>query len=254
MQFIDTHTHIYLPEFDTDRDATIERAVKSGVEMMLMPNIDIHSVDTMMNSVERYKGRCFPMLGLHPTSVKDDYREQIEKMEQLFPLHKFIAIGEIGIDLYWDKAFIKEQIWAFKWQVSFAASNGLPVVIHARESFPEVFAALEELPKIGKGVFHAFSGTPEYAKKAIDMGFKLGIGGMITFKNAGLEKVLENITPSYIILETDSPYLAPTPFRGKRNESSYLTIINKKISDIYGIKEEEIAEMTYHNSIDLFRL
>ena len=252
MKFIDTHTHLYLPEFDADRDLSVERAINSGIEKMLMPNINIHSVDAMMRSVERYKERCFPMIGLHPTSVKDDYVDQLEKMESLFSSHNFIAIGEIGIDLYWDKTYIKEQIQAFKRQVSFAATNNLPIAIHVRESFPEVFSVLYELSNNIRGVFHAFSGTPEYAKKAINMGFKLGVGGIITFKNAGLEKVLKSVTPHDIVLETDSPYLAPTPFRGKRNESSYLPIINKKISEIYGIKEEEMAEISYQNAIEIF--
>jgi len=254
MQFIDTHTHLYLPEFDADRDLVVEIAITRGVEKMLMPNIDVNSIDAMMNAVERYKGRCFPMIGLHPTSVKDDYAEQIEKMEKLFSSYKFIAIGEIGIDLYWDKTYKAEQIQAFKRQVGFAAANNLPVAIHVRESFPEVFSALEELPKNVKGIFHAFSGTPEYAQKAISMGFKLGIGGMITFKNAGLEKVLKSVTPHDIVLETDSPYLAPVPFRGKRNESSYLPIINKKISEIYEIEEAEMAAINYQNTIELFKL
>ena len=252
MQFIDTHTHLYLPEFDTDRDQSIERATYRGVEMMLMPNIDINSIDAMMSAVERYKGKCFPMIGLHPTSVKDDFAEQIEKMENIFSSHKFIAVGEIGIDLYWDKTYKNEQIEAFKRQISFAAANNLPVVIHVRDSFPEVFLALEELSKNVRGIFHAFSGTPEYAQKAINMGFKIGIGGMVTFKNAGLENVLKSITPYDIVLETDSPYLAPVPFRGKRNESAYLPIINKRISEIYGIKEDEMAEIVCQNSIDLF--
>jgi len=252
MRFIDTHTHLYLPEFDTDRDQAIERATYRGVEMMLMPNIDINSIDAMMSAVERYKGKCFPMIGLHPTSVKDDFAEQIEKMENIFPSHKFIAVGEIGIDLYWDKTYKNEQIEAFKRQISFAAANNLPVVIHVRDSFPEVFLALEELSKNVRGIFHAFSGTPEYAQKAINMGFKIGIGGMVTFKNAGLENVLKSITPHDIVLETDSPYLAPVPFRGKRNESAYLPIINKRISEIYGIKEDEMAEIVCQNSIDLF--
>jgi TatD DNase family protein len=254
MQFIDTHTHLYLPEFNADRDIVIECATNRGVEKMLMPNIDIHSIDAMMNAVERYKGRCFPMIGLHPTSVKNDYADQIEKMETIFFDNHFIAIGEIGIDLYWDKTYIKEQIQAFKRQVNFAVTHNLPVIIHARESFPEVFSALEELPKSIKGIFHAFSGTPEYAQKAVNMGFKLGIGGMVTFKNAGLEKVLKSVTPHDIVLETDSPYLAPVPFRGKRNESAYLPIINKKVSEIYGMTEEKMAEITYQNSVELFKL
>ena len=252
MQFIDTHTHLYLPEFNDDRDIAIETAVNRGVEKMLLPNIDINSIDAMMSVVEKYKGKCFPMIGLHPTSVKADYAEQIEKMEDIFTFNKFIAIGEIGIDLYWDKTFIKEQITAFKRQICFAAKNNLPVVIHVRESFSEIFSALEELSKNVRGIFHAFSGTPEYAQKAINMGFKLGVGGIITFKNAGLEKVLKSVTPHDIVLETDSPYLAPVPFRGKRNESAYLPIINKKISEIYGIEEAKMAEIAYQNTIKVW--
>ena len=254
MQFIDTHTHLYLPEFDNDRDTAIERAVNRGVEKMLLPNIDVNSIDAMMSAVEKYKGICLPMIGLHPTSVKDDYADQIEKMENIFPFNKFIAIGEIGIDLYWDKTYLEEQIQAFKRQISFAATNNLPVVIHARESFSEIFSALEELSKNVRGIFHAFTGTFEHAQKAINMGFKLGVGGIITFKNAGLEKVLKSVTPHDIVLETDSPYLAPVPFRGKRNESAYLPIVNKKISEIYGIKEEKMAEIACQNSIELFNL
>jgi len=254
MQFIDTHTHLYLPEFDNDRDTAIERAVNRGVEKMLLPNIDVNSIDAMMSAVEKYKGICLPMIGLHPTSVKDDYADQIEKMENIFPFNKFIAIGEIGIDLYWDKTYLEEQIQAFKRQISFAATNNLPVVIHARESFSEIFSALEELSKNVRGIFHAFTGTFEHAQKAINMGFKLGVGGIITFKNAGLEKVLKSVTPHDIVLETDSPYLAPVPFRGKRNESAYLPIVNKKISEIYGIEETEMAAITYQNSIELFNL
>ena len=254
MLFIDTHTHLYLSEFNKDRDMAIDTAVNRGVEKMLLPNIDVNSIDAMMSAVEKYKGRCFPMIGLHPTSVKDDYAEQIENMENIFPFHKFIAIGEIGIDLYWDKTFIKEQIAAFKRQIGFATKNNLPVVIHARESFSEIFSVLEELSENVIGIFHAFTGTVEDAQKAINMGFKLGVGGIITFKNAGLEKVLKSVTPHDIVLETDSPYLAPVPFRGKRNESAYLSIINKKISETYGIKEEKMAEIACQNSIELFNL
>jgi TatD DNase family protein len=254
MQLIDTHTHLYLPEFDADRDQSIERATYRGVEMMLMPNISIHSIDAMMSAVERYEGKCFPMIGLHPTSVKDDYAEQIEKMENIFSLHKFIAVGEIGIDLYWDKTYKNEQIEAFKRQIDIAATNNLPVVIHVRESFPEVFSALEDLSMNVKGIFHAFSGTPEQAQRAINMGFKIGVGGMVTFKNAGLEQVLRSVTPQDIVLETDAPYLAPVPFRGKRNESSYLPIINKRVSEIYGIAEEKMAEIVCQNTIELFLL
>jgi TatD DNase family protein len=255
MPFIDTHTHLYLPEFDEDRDEAVERAVGSGVNMMLMPNIDIHSVDKMLEAENRYKGICYSMMGLHPTSVKEDYLSQLDFLEKFFINHKFIAIGEIGIDLYWDKTFIAEQIIAFRRQIVFAIKNDLPIVIHSRDSFPEVFSVLEEFSgQMLKGVLHAFTGTADDAKRGVALGFKLGIGGIVTFKNSGLDKVLETIGPENLILETDSPYLAPTPHRGKRNESSYICIINKKIADIYGTNEEEIADITFTSAVSLFNL
>jgi len=255
MQLIDTHTHIYLPEFDADRDEVVKRAAGNGIEKMLMPNIDRESVERMLSAVSRYPGICLPMAGLHPTSVKEDYEEQLEELEKLFPEHKFIAIGEIGIDLYWDKSFIKEQLSALRRQIIFALEKELPVVIHSRESFPEVFSVLNEFRGTGlKGVLHAFTGTIKEAEKALDLGFMLGIGGIVTFKNSGLDKVVEDIGPENIILETDSPYLAPVPHRGKRNESSYICIINKKLAEIFGISEEEIASITFANSTRLFNL
>ena len=255
MQFIDTHTHLYLPEFDTDRDEVVNRAVDSGVVKMLMPNIDFKSVDLMLSAENRYPGICHSMIGLHPTSVKDDYLSQLDKLETLFTKHKFVAIGEIGIDLYWDKTFLKEQLIALRRQISFALLNELPVVVHSRESFPEVFSVLEEFHGQGlKGVLHAFSGNIKDAEKALDIGFKLGIGGIVTFKTSGLNIIVKEIGPENLILETDSPYLAPVPHRGKRNDSSYICIINKKIAEISGMSEEEIALITYTNSIRLFNL
>jgi TatD DNase family protein len=255
MQFIDTHTHLYLPEFDTDRDEVVNRAVSNGISKMLLPNIDILSVDRMLSAANRYHGICFPMTGLHPTSVKDDYISQLDKLESLVTKQKFVAIGEIGIDLYWDKTFLKEQLISFRRQIAFASDKGLPVVIHSREEFPEVFSVLDEFKgKTLKGVFHAFSGSIEDARKAIEMGFKLGIGGIVTFKNSGLDKIVKETGPGNLILETDSPYLAPAPHRGKRNESSYICIINKKLADIFGIKEEDMASITYSNSVSLFNL
>lgn len=255
MPFIDTHTHLYLPEFNEDRDEAVERAVTAGVSKMLMPNIDIYSVGRMLETENRYKSICYSMIGLHPTSVKVDYLSQLEELENIFTRYKFIAIGEIGIDLYWDKTFLAEQIIAFRRQIAFALERNLPVVIHARDSFPEVFSVLEEFAgQRLKGVLHAFTGNSDDAKRGISLGFKLGIGGIVTFKNSGLDKVLEHIKPEDIILETDSPYLAPVPYRGKRNESSYLCIINRKIADIYGMKEEELENITYATSSSLFNL
>jgi TatD DNase family protein len=255
MQFIDTHTHLYLPEFDTDRDEAVNRAIGSGISKMLLPNIDIWSVDQMLSAVIRYPGICYPMIGLHPTSVKDDYVSQLDKLENLITKHRFIAIGEIGIDLYWDKTFLKEQLIAFRRQITFSLENGLPVVIHSRDSFPQVFSVLDEFEGKGlKGVFHAFTGDHKDAEKAIRHGFKLGIGGIVTFKNSGLDKIVEETGPENIILETDSPYLAPVPHRGKRNESSYICIINRKLAEIFGMSEEETASLIYLNSTRLFKL
>ncbi len=255
MQLIDTHTHIYLPEFNGDRDEVINRSVECGVIKLFMPNIDLHSVNTMLSVERRYPGICYPMIGLHPTSVKDDYSYQLDKLELLLTEHRFIAIGEIGIDLYWDKTRLREQITAFRQQVGLAIRYGLPVVIHSRDSFPEVFKALEEFHGENlKGVFHAFSGNSEDAERALKMGFMIGIGGMITFKNSGLDKIVKEIGPDRLILETDSPYLAPSPHRGKRNESSYLCLINRTLAGILDMSEEQTASLTFNNSIALFNL
>jgi TatD DNase family protein len=255
IQLIDTHTHLYLPEFDNDRDEAVQRSVDSGVIKMLMPNIDIHTVDQMIYCEASYPGICFSMTGLHPTSVKEDYLSQLDRLEKLITLDKFIAIGEIGIDLYWDKTYIEEQVVAFKRQVGFAIDKGLPVVLHSRDSFPEVFDALRDFRGSDlNGVFHAFSGTLKDAEKVKEMGFYLGIGGIVTFKNSGLDRLLKEAGPDNLILETDSPYLAPVPHRGKRNESSYLRLINKKLAEIFEMSEEDIAAITLANSIRLFNL
>jgi len=255
MQFIDTHTHLYLPEFDTDRDEVVNRAVGNGILKMLMPNIDIQSADHMLSVAARYPGICYPMIGLHPTSVRKDYLFQLDALETLTTKHKFVAIGEIGVDLYWDKTFLNEQLIAFKRQIEFATDRKLPVVIHSRDAISEVFSVLEEFKgNEVNGVFHAFSGNIKDARKAISMGFKLGIGGVVTFKNSGLDEIVRETGPENIILETDAPYLAPVPYRGKRNESSYICIINKKLAEIFGRSEEEIASITYTNSTGLFNV
>jgi TatD DNase family protein len=255
MKLIDTHTHIYLPEFDRDRDEAVKRALAKGIIKLLLPNIDIHSVDLMLSTESKYPGICHAMAGLHPTSVREDYLGQLDILEELWSHHKFIAIGEIGIDLYWDKTFIKEQMYCLRRQIAFAIEKSLPVAIHSRESFPEVFTILDEFEGSGiKGVLHAFTGTIREAERAIRMGFMIGIGGIVTFKNSGLDKIVKSIGPGNLILETDSPYLAPVPYRGKRNESSFITIINRKLAGILGMEEEEIAAITYTNSVRLFNL
>jgi TatD DNase family protein len=255
MQLIDTHTHLYLKEFDSDRDEVVNRALSSGIVKMLLPNIDMESVPQMISAESRYPGICYSMIGLHPTSVKEDYLIQLKKLETIASERRIVAIGEIGIDLYWDKTFLSEQLIAFRRQIVFALEKQLPVVIHSRESFHEVFSVLDEFKNNQlKGVLHAFTGTVEEAEKAIGMGLKLGIGGIVTFKNSGLDKVVGEIGPEHLILETDSPYLAPVPHRGKRNESSYICIINKKLAEIFGMSEEAMASITYANSTGLFNL
>ncbi len=255
MQFIDTHTHIYLPEFNDDREEVIKKAVGNGICMFLMPNIDIESVGPMLAVADLHPGVCYPMIGLHPTSVGHDYTNQLEAIESISQQRRFIAVGEIGIDLYHDTSRLREQIIAFRRQVAFAVGAGLPVAVHARESFPEVFSVLEEFAGTGlKGVFHAFSGTADDAKRAIRMGFMLGIGGIVTFRNSGLDSVLLKTGPENIILETDSPYLAPSPYRGKRNESSYICIINRRLAGLFGKTEEEMASLAMRNTRRLFKL
>ncbi|MDX9811705.1 MAG: TatD family hydrolase [Bacteroidales bacterium] len=255
MQFVDTHTHIYLPEFDDDREEVIKKAVGNGICMLLMPNIDIESVGPMLAVADLYPGVCYPMIGLHPTSVGDDYLDQLKAIERISGQRRFIAVGEIGIDLYHDKSRLKEQMSAFRRQVAFAISSGLPVAVHARDSFPEVFSVLEEFSGTGlKGVFHAFSGNAGDARRAVKMGFMLGIGGIVTFKNSGLDSVLLETGPDNIILETDSPYLAPSPYRGKRNESSYICIINRRLAGLFGRSEEEMASLAMGNTRRLFNL
>jgi TatD DNase family protein len=255
MKLIDTHTHLYLPEFDNDRDETVERAVSKGVEKLLLPNIDIVSFNSMIRTEERYPDICYSMIGLHPTSVKDDYLRQLDSLEKEADKNRFIAIGEIGIDLYWNSTFIDQQIIAFRRQISFAYDHGIPVVIHSRNAFPEVFSVLEEFKgNVPKGVFHAFTGSLKDALRAIGMGFKLGIGGIVTFKKSGLDKIIFETGIDSLILETDSPYLAPEPHRGKRCEPSYIVLINQKLADIFNMKPEKTAEITYANSVELFDL
>ncbi len=255
LRLIDTHTHLYLPEFDNDRDEAVERALDNNVVKLLLPNIDILSIDAMISCEERYPGVCYSMIGLHPTSVKEDFLHQLDIIEEKATQHGFTAIGEIGIDLYWDKTFLREQIIAFRRQILLGLKYSLPVVIHSRESFPVVFEVLKEFEGSGiKGVFHAFSGDISYAEKVVQMGFKIGIGGIITFKNSGLDSVVKEIGIDHIVLETDSPYLAPVPYRGKRNESAYLHIINRRISEISEIDFERVATKAYTNSVELFNL
>jgi TatD DNase family protein len=250
----DTHTHLYVEHFDEDRDSMIQRAIESGVERLFLPNIDEGSISSMMELHEKYPNNCFPMMGLHPTSVDDNYQAQLEQVEKWFSKHPFCAVGEIGIDLYWDKTFLKEQQEAFRFQINLAKKRDLPIVIHCRDSFDEIFEILDDMnDEKMRGIFHCFTGNIEQAEHVINYGdFKLGIGGVITFKNGGLDKVLEQVDVDHLVLETDAPYLAPTPYRGKRNESAYLLQIAEKVADIYNISIEDVAKITTANSKKVF--
>lgn len=255
MFLIDTHTHLYSPKFRDHIGEVIDRALQAGVQRMLLPNLDTGSVDDLLGLSARYPEHCLPMLGLHPSSVKEDYKQELAALEEAISRHQIVAVGEIGIDLYWDKTFQKEQIEAFRTQLNWAKDLQLPVSIHCRNAFEEVFQAVEE-EQDGRlrGVFHCFTGNAEQARRAIDLNLVLGIGGVVTFKNAGLDKALADIDIKHIVLETDSPYLAPVPYRGKQNESSYLVYIAEKLAEIYGADTNTIAQATTANAGRLFTM
>lgn len=252
-EFIDTHSHIYLPEFDNDRDATVNRAIQRGVTRILLPNIDTSSIIPMNQLAEAFPKNCFPMMGLHPTSVNADFEKEMEAIELALQQRNYIAIGEIGIDLYWDKTFLNEQIIVFKRQLDLSLQYKLPVAIHARESFPEILEVLRPYYGSGiRGVFHAFSGNLDIAKEVTRQGFMLGIGGVVTYKKSDLPSILSEIDLEHIVLETDSPYLTPVPYRGKRNESSYIPDIAQHIQQIKNVPLEEVARITTKNAMNLF--
>ena len=254
--YTDTHTHLYLDAFSADRDAMIGRALEAGISRMLLPNIDASTVEEMNRLAERYPGICLPMIGLHPTAVKAGYQEELDTVrKELDRNDGFIAIGEIGIDLYWDRTFIREQEKVFSEQLKWARERSLPVVIHARESFREIFHVLDMEGTDGlTGVFHSFSGTREDLEKAISYGFMIGINGIVTFKNSGLSELVPFIPTDRLLLETDAPFLAPVPHRGKRNESSYLIHIAERLAEIYNLTPREIATITSRNATVLFKL
>ncbi len=255
MQIIDTHTHLYLNQFKEDIDDVISRAKEIGVKKFIFPAIDSSHFDNMHNLKNKYPDEIYLMSGLHPTDVKENFKDELDFIVKSLKTNNYVAIGEIGIDLYWDKSFLKQQQEAFTYQIRLAIKHDLPIVIHCREAFNEIFEILdkENCNKLS-GVFHCFTGTLEQAKRAIDLGFILGIGGVVTFKNGGIDKFLHKIDLKNIVLETDSPYLAPVPFRGKRNESSYIIYVLEKLSEIYGISKEKIAEITSKNAKKVFRL
>ena len=255
MNLVDTHAHLFLDEFKNDLDEVVQRARDSGVSKVFLPNVDRSNFQRMMDISERFENFCFPMIGLHPTSVKKNYLEELQHLISFVDKYKFFAIGETGIDLYWDKTFFKEQQDAFIRQIKLAKERRLPVIIHSRNSYNEIFEIMDEHHGDGlTGIFHSFTGNTEQASKIIDYGFMIGIGGIVTFKNSGLDRVVAEIPLESIVLETDSPYLSPVPRRGKRNEPSYLAHTAEKMAEIYQLPADEVARITTKNALQLYSI
>lgn len=253
MTIIDTHCHLYLPEFDNDRATVISKAQQLGVTKFYLPGIHAAEIDSMLAMENEFSGTCFAMMGLHPCYVKEDYLNELSIVESWLSKRKFVAIGEIGLDFYWDKSFAKQQQYAFETQMQWALDYNLPIVIHTREAVQATIDCVKPFAKKGlKGIFHCFSGSYEIAKQIIDMNFLLGIGGVVTYKNAGLAEVIKKIELQHIVLETDAPYLTPVPFRGKRNESVYLEFIINKIAEVKEVGVDEVAAITSFNAENLF--
>ena len=253
---IDTHSHIYSEEFDTDRAEAILRAKNSGISQIILPNVDSESLPQMLALEAENPHYCYAAIGLHPTSVKENYSEELALIKSELERRSWIAVGEIGIDLYWDKTFLTEQIIAFQQQIEWALEYNLPVIIHVRDSFSETMQALQPYRNSGlRGVFHSFTGALQDAREIIDFGgFLLGINGIVTFKNSGLAAVLEQIDLKHILLETDSPYLTPAPHRGKRNESAYTLLVANKLAEVYNCSLQQIDEQTTLNAKSLFAI
>lgn len=251
--FVDSHSHIYSSDFSLDRDEVITRALEAGVERIVLPNIDSSSVKPLLDLTDTLPGVFFPLVGLHPTSVKEDFRKELQILEYWLGKRKFYGIGEIGIDLFWDKSFYEEQVEAFTTQIGWAKERNFPIVIHVRESFKEVMEQLKKVYTPGlRGVFHSFTGGLEEAEQIIDLGFKIGINGIITFKNSDLGATIRQIDPAHLLIETDSPWLAPVPHRGKRNECAYIVTVAAKIAELHNTSVENIASITTRNAKELF--
>ena len=251
--YIDTLSHIYEEEFREDREAVIQRAREAGVNYIVLPDIDRESRNLMLDLAARHPEMLFPLAGLHPTSVYENYKTELAQVEKALGNHTFYGIGECGIDLYWDKSYYREQIKAFEHQLGIAKETGLPVIIHSRDSLEVIFEVLKKHPYT-RGILHCFPGNAAEARQAIDMGYLLGIGGVVTFKKSQMADTLREIGPANIVLETDSPYLTPVPFRGKRNESSNIPLIAQKIAELTGLETKKIEEITTQNALNLFNL
>ena len=254
MSFTDTHTHLYLEQFNDDIDSVIENSISSNVNRLFLPAINSSHSESMLLLKERYPENIFLMSGLHPCYVEANFLDEIKHVEMIINENEIVAVGEIGIDLYWDKTNLDIQIEAFESQISIANNHNLPIVIHCRESFDEIYNVLNKNKVNNGGIFHCFSGDLSQANKIIDMGMKLGIGGVVTFKNGKIDKFLNQIDIKNIVLETDSPYLAPTPYRGKRNESSFTDLICTKVSEIFQLSYTKVAQITTQNSIEIFKI
>lgn len=250
---IDTHAHIYASEFEGESKAIVDAALLAGVTKILMPNIDRHSIDPMLSLASAYPGICYPMMGLHPCYVKDDYQEQLSIISKAFSEHTFLAVGEIGTDLYWDKSHWDQQVEAFHYQCELALRHDLPIVIHCRESIDETIAMVASCSGRGlKGVFHCFTGSVDQAMQIAEEGFYLGLGGVSTFKNGGMDQVIPHLPKDRIVLETDAPYLAPAPMRGKRNEPAFLSHICRKVAEYLRLTTDEVTALTTANANRLF--
>lgn len=256
MNLIDTHTHLFSDQFDEDRHSVIQEALNAGVSKMLLPNIDLDSIDAMHQLEKDFPDNCLAMMGLHPCSVTENWESELAVIKEHLFNRKYIAVGEIGMDLYWDKSTLGYQQKAFAQQIEWAKQLEIPIVIHVRDAFDEAFEIVDQLNNdCLTGVFHCFTGTQDQAQHILNYGgFKLGLGGVLTFKNAGLDQVIKDIELEHLILETDSPYLAPHPNRGKRNETSYITYVASKLAEVKGISIEEVAAVTTKNAEELFRL
>jgi len=255
MQYIDTHTHVYLDEFANDRQEVISHAIAASVTRMMLPNIDSTSINSMLALADQYPDNCLPMIGLHPTSVNSNYMDELSAIEKWITERKFYGIGECGMDLYWDHTYAKEQELVFRHQIDLARTYDLPLIVHIRKASNEVIRILKDVNKSDlRGIFHCFSGSVEQAKEAIHYGFSLGLGGVITFKNNIMQETIKSIDLKHLVLETDAPFLAPVPHRGKRNEPLYIPLIAQMIADIKDVPIEEVAEATTNNAKRIFSL
>lgn len=253
MKFTDTHAHIYSNKYDSDRDSVIRNSQELGVEKIYMPNIDVESIDAMLEAELRYPGICIPMMGLHPCDVNKDFEKQLYVMEEWIHKREFAGIGETGLDLYWDKTFFEQQKEALRIQVQWAKEKKWPLILHCRESMDETIAIIQEEKSDDlRGIFHCFSGSQKQAKEIMDLGFLLGIGGVSTYKNGGLDKVIPEIGIDNLVLETDGPYLAPVPHRGKRNSPEYIPLIAQRVADLADVPLEEVSRITQMNSQKIF--